>query len=325
MISVMNMMNGSHMGTPVAGTVPKLTQSPTGGMPQNPFAFGAHFDATKAAYCKASTGFWANSHPFAAAASLASAVCSEEGNNGTNDNSDVKPSGGVGGGAASNERTTPPSLNVSSYGSLTQPHMFNTSAMPHHSHPYYAAGYDWSSMQQRQMAHNFSAAAAIASSSFPQVSLPGAIGSLSAIATSSSNSDSSLNTNNNASSSNANASANNNPSTPETAASSSSAQDQQANNTNSSSAAVRKTTGFISPTTNGPYGFDMMNPMCASDLYGSAGLQAAAAAAAHPWTYGYQQYPFAAAYQTPMVDMSSFAKIRHRQEWDGTIVQTTHE
>lgn len=36
-----------------------------------------------------------------------------EGNNGTNDNSDVKPSGGVGGGAASNERTTPPSLNVS--------------------------------------------------------------------------------------------------------------------------------------------------------------------------------------------------------------------
>lgn len=63
------------MGNPVAGAVPKLTQSPTGGMTQNPFTFGAHFDATKA-YCKASS-FWPNANPFATAASLASAVCTE--------------------------------------------------------------------------------------------------------------------------------------------------------------------------------------------------------------------------------------------------------
>lgn len=43
-------------------------------------------------------------------------------------------------------------------------------------------------------------------------------------------------------------------------------------------------------------GFDMMNPMCQAELYGSnfhAAHAAAAVASGHSWPYGYpQQYPF---------------------------------
>ena len=52
----------------------------------------------------------------------------------------------------------------------------------------------------------------------------------------------------------------------------------------------------------------MMNQMCQPDLYG-ASVQAAAAAAGHPWAYTYPQYQFGATpYPAGMVDISSFGE-----------------
>ncbi|VDN02116.1 unnamed protein product [Thelazia callipaeda] len=76
--------------------------------------------------------------------------------------------------------------------------------------------------------------------------------------------------------------------------------------------AVAKAT-FLSPST--ASGFDMMNPMCQADFYGSnfhaaQAAHAAAVASGHTWAYGYpQQYPFGAhPYPGTMVaDMTGLA------------------
>uniref|UniRef100_A0A915Q8C1 Uncharacterized protein n=1 Tax=Setaria digitata TaxID=48799 RepID=A0A915Q8C1_9BILA len=67
---------------------------------------------------------------------------------------------------------------------------------------------------------------------------------------------------------------------------------------------------FLSPST--ATGFDMMNPMCQADFYGSNfhAAHAAAVATGHTWAYGYpQQYPFGAhPYPGSMVaDMTGLA------------------
>ncbi|KAK6102193.1 Homeobox domain family protein [Brugia pahangi] len=77
---------------------------------------------------------------------------------------------------------------------------------------------------------------------------------------------------------------------------------------------------FLSPST--ATGFDMMNPMCQADFYGSNfhAAHAAAVATGHTWAYGYpQQYPFGAhPYPGSMVaDMTGLTDAT--LDWTGNI------
>uniref|UniRef100_A0A914ZDR2 Uncharacterized protein n=1 Tax=Panagrolaimus superbus TaxID=310955 RepID=A0A914ZDR2_9BILA len=326
MISVVNMMNGSHMGNPSFNAAAVAAAIENNGNQIHGASNHSNTDLSKLAVSQTPQG------------------------NNTLD-TDIKPS--VMAGSAGSDRSSPPDSLTAAYNGLNNPQMFNTSMMPQH----YSASqnyYEWQALNQhRQMAasQNFAAAAAVAAAAAAGHNGGGTISSphsahsgttannstnVNNVSTSTSSSVEAGHANNicgvnaataaaaaaainagasSRSASSANAGGNDSTSIAGTSNESSANINNNNNNTandggdgsshNHSNRDLSRN-GFMNQAGNNSYAFDMMNhPMCQPELYNNvAGL-----AAANPWAYPYPPYQFGGAPYGHGLDISTFGKI----------------
>uniref|UniRef100_A0A7E4V2D3 Homeobox domain-containing protein n=1 Tax=Panagrellus redivivus TaxID=6233 RepID=A0A7E4V2D3_PANRE len=183
MISVMNMMNGSHMGnSSISAAAAAAAADPSNSVVSNsdlvklaqnsttaaaaaqlnpfggPWSSAAGMDAmAKAQYCKQPMStFWPGAQPFAPVTATSS-----DGSSSTTTEGDTKvPTMATNAGS---DRSSPQDSLTATYNGLGNPQMFGAPMMSHHHSAYYG-GYDWQSMQQRQ---SFAAMASASGNTFP--------------------------------------------------------------------------------------------------------------------------------------------------------------